>query len=88
MANAADSVAGRGDLLANKQVQAVVEVVVATLPGGQRTVVTLQDIEDLDSEEICALLDISDGSRRVQLHRPRARIRAAIEIFSNEAGSC
>ena len=49
------------------------------LPDRQREVVTLRDIEGLSSEEVCSVLEISEGSQRVLLHRARSRLRQAIE---------
>jgi len=54
------------------------------LPQGQRQVVTLRDVEGLSSEEVCTILDISEGNQRVLLHRARARLRRELEreVFS------
>lgn len=49
------------------------------LPESQRAVVRLRDVEELGSDEVSALLGISDANQRVLLHRGRARLRAAIE---------
>jgi RNA polymerase sigma-70 factor, ECF subfamily len=49
------------------------------LPGRQREVVTLRDVEGLSSEEVCSVLDISEGNQRVLLHRGRSRLRQALE---------
>lgn len=49
------------------------------LPPAQRAVVVLRDVEGLDSEEICAMLELSEANQRVLLHRGRARLRASIE---------
>jgi RNA polymerase sigma-70 factor (ECF subfamily) len=51
------------------------------LPGMQRTVVTLRDMQGFDSKEVCALLDISVANQRVLLHRGRAAIRQALETY-------
>jgi RNA polymerase sigma-70 factor (ECF subfamily) len=53
--------------------------VIAELPPGQQSVVTLRDVEGLSSAEVCAILDITEGNQRVLLHRARTRIRAALE---------
>ena len=52
---------------------------IAQLPPSQRAVVTLRDIDGLSSNEVCAILDITEGNQRVLLHRARTRIRAALE---------
>lgn len=49
------------------------------LPGRQREVVTLRDIDGLTSEEVCEVLDLSEGNQRVLLHRGRSRLRAVLE---------
>jgi RNA polymerase sigma-70 factor (ECF subfamily) len=48
------------------------------LPANLRTVITLRDIVGLSSEEVCDLLEITDGNQRVLLHRARARVREAL----------
>ena len=40
---------------------------------------TLRDVEGLEAEEVCDLLDLSAGNQRVILHRARARVRAELE---------
>ena len=49
------------------------------LPPAQRTVIVMRDIQGCEPEEVCALLDVSDGNQRVLLHRARSRVRAALE---------
>jgi len=49
------------------------------LPGRQREVVLLRDVDGLSSEEVCEVLDISEGNQRVLLHRGRSRLRQALE---------
>jgi RNA polymerase sigma-70 factor (ECF subfamily) len=51
---------------------------VEDLAPAQRAVITLRDIVGLESEEVCSLLEISDGNQRVLLHRARARVRATL----------
>ena len=48
------------------------------LPPDQRTVITLRDLVGLSAQEVCDLLDVSDGNQRVLLHRARARVRTAL----------
>jgi RNA polymerase sigma-70 factor (ECF subfamily) len=49
------------------------------LPGRQREVVTLRDVDGLSSDEVCQVLEISDGNQRVLLHRGRSRVRQVLE---------
>jgi RNA polymerase sigma-70 factor (ECF subfamily) len=52
---------------------------VEQLPPAQRAVVTLRDIDGLDADEVCQLLELTDGNQRVLLHRGRSKLRAALE---------
>ncbi len=52
------------------------------LPEGQRQVVTLRDVEGLDSKEVCQLSEISEVNQRVLLHRGRSRLRQDLETKS------
>ena len=65
--------------LSAPDVVARIHRLIEDLPAAQRQVVTLQDIEGLSSVEVCSVLGISDGNRRVLLHRARARIRGHLE---------
>lgn len=56
-----------------------VRAAISMLPDSQRQVVTLRDMEGLESKEVCALLDISEGNQRVLLHRGRGRLRKQFE---------
>jgi RNA polymerase sigma-70 factor, ECF subfamily len=49
------------------------------LPARQREVVTLRDVDGLSSDEVCHVLEISDGNQRVLLHRGRSRVRQVLE---------
>jgi len=57
---------------------------IAALPPTQQAVLTLRDVEGLESEEVCGLLDLSAGNQRVILHRARARVRADLERYFEE----
>jgi len=51
---------------------------VDTLTRDQRAVITLRDLVGLTAAETCELLEITDGSQRVLLHRARARVRTVL----------
>ena len=52
--------------------------VVEELPPAQRAVITMRDLLGMPAEDVCALLDVSDGNQRVLLHRARSRVRRAL----------
>ncbi|MFN8374886.1 MAG: sigma-70 family RNA polymerase sigma factor [Anaerolineae bacterium] len=54
---------------------------IEALPPNQKTVITLRDIDQLSSEEVCNILDISETNQRVLLHRARAKVRDALEQY-------
>jgi len=49
------------------------------LPGRQRDVVVLRDVEGLSSADVCEVLGLSEGNQRVLLHRGRSRLRNVLE---------
>jgi RNA polymerase sigma-70 factor, ECF subfamily len=57
---------------------------IAALPPAQQAVLTLRDVEGLEAEEVCELLDLSAGNQRVILHRARAKVRDALEQWFEE----
>lgn len=69
------------NLLAGTQLQAVIDKALNELPPIQRSVVTLRDIQALDMESICKILEVSESNGRVLLHRARSQIREAIDEF-------
>lgn len=66
-------------LLLRGEVLAALKGALEELPANQRVVVTLRDIEGLESHEVCNALDITETNQRVILHRGRARLRAILE---------
>lgn len=67
--------------LLSRETMEVIQQAVNALPEGQKMVITLRDIEELSSQEICNILGISETNQRVMLHRARARVREALENY-------
>lgn len=62
-----------------------IEAAIAALPDAQRHVMTLRDVDGWSSEEVCDLLELSEGNQRVLLHRARTKVRQALEEYFDES---
>jgi RNA polymerase sigma-70 factor (ECF subfamily) len=51
------------------------------LPGTQRAVISLRDLEGWSAEEVCNALGLSETNQRVLLHRARSKVRKALEDY-------
>jgi len=69
-------------LLASEQIRKCINDELDSLPPMQRVVVTLRDMQGLDMETICKVLEISESNSRVLLHRARSRIQMAIDEYN------
>ena len=66
-------------LLLSKEVFAQIQTAIKNLPPVQRQVFVLHFLEELDSKEICKILNIRTNNQRVLLHRARVFVRRALE---------
>jgi RNA polymerase sigma-70 factor (ECF subfamily) len=57
------------------------------LPGRQREVVLLRDVEGMSSAEVCEVLAITEANQRVLLHRGRGKLRQLLETEIGSGGS-
>jgi RNA polymerase sigma-70 factor (ECF subfamily) len=73
--------------LASLEARAVLRAAIGALPATQQAVLTLRDVEGLEAEEVCALLNVSAGNQRVILHRARARVRNELERYFEETAT-
>ena len=71
-------------LLLSKESQALIQQAISALPPVQRQVITMRDIDEMDSKEVCNVLEITETNQRVLLHRARTRVRKIIEQQLNE----
>jgi RNA polymerase sigma-70 factor (ECF subfamily) len=69
------------------EIRSQVSAALALLPGRQRIVITLRDVEGYPSVEVSAILDISPGYQRVLLHRARAFVRGRLEDYFSTVGT-
>jgi RNA polymerase sigma-70 factor (ECF subfamily) len=65
----------------SREVSDLVAAALEALPPRQREVVSLRDVHDLSSDEVCETLGLSAANQRVLLHRGRAKVRAALENY-------
>ena len=66
------------------EARSVIDATIAELPLVQREVITLRDVSQFSSAQVCDLLDITEANQRVLLHRARSRVRAALENYFDE----
>lgn len=68
-------------LLANEQLQSLIEHSFQQLPAMQRAALTMYDMEGIEMAEICNILDVSTSNVRVLLHRARTTLHHKIEKY-------
>jgi RNA polymerase sigma-70 factor (ECF subfamily) len=62
-----------------REARATIAAAIDQLPGMQRAVVSLRDIEGWSADEVCNVLGLSETNQRVVLHRARTRLREALD---------
>jgi RNA polymerase sigma-70 factor (ECF subfamily) len=67
------------EALSDRETLAVIIAAIEQLPDAQRLVIAMRDIQGCSSEEVCAVLEVSEGNQRVLLHRARSKVRSALE---------
>jgi RNA polymerase sigma-70 factor (ECF subfamily) len=78
--SSAPQVEARGDAPAEqREHHEKIRRAVSQLPQNLREVIVLRYLEELEVEEICALLSLSRSAFDVRLHRGRERLRALLE---------
>ena len=66
-------------LLASTELRACIDHALNSLPPMQRAAVALRDMQGMDMETICKVLDVTESNARVLLHRGRSHVQMAIE---------
>ena len=67
--------------LLSAEAHAHIQKAVDALPPSQREVITLRDINQWTSEEVCNALGISETNQRVLLHRARSAVRKTLDYY-------
>jgi DNA-directed RNA polymerase specialized sigma24 family protein len=73
------------DLVDSFEIREQIWRAIAELPPGQRAVITLRDLQEWTSEEVCQALGVTLVNQRVLLHRARAGVRTAMTRYSPAA---
>jgi RNA polymerase sigma-70 factor, ECF subfamily len=66
-------------VLESQEAGKLIQSCLGELPPTQRSVFALREVEELDTTEICKILDISVTNLGVLMHRARARLRECLE---------
>ena len=66
-------------LLSRRETVVELEAAFDQLPEKQRLVVILRDVEGLEADEVCNILEVSETNQRVLLHRGRSLLRSILE---------
>lgn len=75
------------DLLEEENLLDCLDKKLTSLPSNQRLVLEMRDIQGIDFEEICNILDLTSSNTRVLLHRARAQLFNMVDHFQ-ETGEC
>lgn len=69
------------ELLLSGETRGRILKAIEALPPSQREVITLRDIDQWTSDEVCNVLGITETNQRVLLHRARSSVRRALEDY-------
>ena len=72
------------DILASTQLRKHIDHVFKMLPPLQQAAIALRDMQGMDMESICKILEVSESNGRVLLHRARSVLREAIDQFQGK----
>ncbi len=64
--------------VADAELRRVLEQSILALPDSYRSVYVLRDIEQMSIEEVCGILDLTESTVKVRLHRARRALRKMI----------
>jgi RNA polymerase sigma-70 factor (ECF subfamily) len=68
-------------ILASTQLRQHIDNALKQLPPLQQAALVLRDMQGMDMESICKILEVSESNGRVLIHRARSQLREAIDQF-------
>lgn len=71
-------------LLERQEIRTMIRACIERLPETYRTVLLLRDIDELDTEEVAEMLDISANAVKIRLHRARQALRTLLDPHFRE----
>jgi len=71
-------------ILGSEQLKELIIKEINKLPPLQQSVLILREIEDMEMEEICKILEVSASNSRVLLHRARTQLWNAIDQYESQ----
>ncbi|MDT8371273.1 MAG: RNA polymerase sigma factor [Gammaproteobacteria bacterium] len=71
-------------LLSSEQLRNLISDALENLPENQGAVIRLHDLEGVELNEICNIIDVSQSNVRVLLHRARLTIRKVIDEYQQK----
>jgi RNA polymerase sigma-70 factor, ECF subfamily len=67
--------------LLTKEGSTYLEQAIQGLPSKLKQILILRDVEGIGSKEVCGILGVSETNQRVLLHRARAKVRQALDVY-------
>jgi RNA polymerase sigma-70 factor (ECF subfamily) len=81
------SPASLGANLENSETRTMVRRCIARVPDSYRRVLILRELEDMDTDEVAATLELSPNAVKIRLHRARQALKTLIERERGENSS-
>jgi RNA polymerase sigma-70 factor (ECF subfamily) len=72
--------------LEKREVRDAVRGAIDRLPETYRTVLMLRDIEEMDTDEVARLLEITPNAVKIRLHRARQALRTLLDPYFSTGG--
>jgi RNA polymerase sigma-70 factor (ECF subfamily) len=72
------------EIFERNETQQLIRSKIESLPESYRNVLILRDIEELDTETVAVMLELSVGAVKVRLHRARQALRTLLQPIFGE----